>query len=222
MDTKILEIPKVDNITIPTLANTNEEVSTSFMKKINDNKFYILLLILLGVGGYYGYNYYCKYYNKTSLLNFRNTKDINSDKNINTKTIINEKNLRDNEEELFKVINNMDTVKINKQLPNKNVSFNNNVTTKEVVEDSENPETTENSEIYNNLSKKSNNEYLQTNIDINNLQAELLDDTIDESNIVSQHNLSSSELENINMKLKLIQEQQEKHKLLQQQQLLQE
>ena len=44
-----------------------------------------------------------------------------------------------------------------------------------------------------------------------------LEDTLDEPSIVSQHNLSASELENINMKLRLIQQQQQQNKQLLQQ-----
>jgi hypothetical protein len=232
MGEKFIDMSKIDNINIPISTNVLPPVNTltvnsanqpeegifeTISKKISDNKIYIYLLLFLIVGGYFGYKYYTKYYTKSGLLSFNNTKnDVKDVKELekivhskelnhinkpqdtkqNMKQLIKQPIIEETEEDTYMATDNMGSIKINKKPSNKNVSFNDNIEIDNTLQDN----------LENDLQDN-----LQDNLE-NDLQDNLQDNDLDEPNIVKEHQLSQAELENINMKIKLIQQQKQQNK----------
>ena len=229
MGEKFIDMSKIENINIPISTNVLPPVNTlianssnqpeegifeTISKKVSDYKIYIYLLLFLIVCGYFGYKYYTKYYTKNGLLSFNNTKnDLKDVKEL--EKIVNSKELNhinktqdtkqdvkqnikpiieESEEDTYMATDNMGSIKINKRPSNKNVSFNDNIEINNPLQD----------DLQDNL---------QDNLE-NELQDNLEDNDLDEPNIVKEHQLSQAELENINMKIKLIQQQKQQNKQL--------
>lgn len=200
---------------------------TSIIKKINDNKMYLYGFIGLLILAYLGYNYY-KTKNMNKVVKNPIEYSVNNDdlpvvKKLNCKVI--PKKVLNNKLPVNKIVNSESSNEDDMETKQ------NNTQAKQIVQDSENEENDDyeqvsdnqptkqtrqlndshvideqtdeqlDSEIYNNAIKQKS---LHTDEYNYNVKSDIDKIIADEPNVISQHNLSALDLDNINNKLKVI------------------